>query len=86
MMMSFTLRAATANSMPAAMPPMLWYGGMRLPTLRRMNSSPGWVWVIRLGLMRESEQVTKRVSGVCSCWSSRSNSSRWVLKICCWNW
>ena len=34
-----------------------------LPALRRMNSSPGSVWVSRFGSMRESEQVMNSASG-----------------------
>jgi hypothetical protein len=46
-----------------------------LPALRRVNNSPGSVWVIRFGLMRESEQVMNNASGSWPA-ASRSNSSR----------
>jgi hypothetical protein len=40
-----------------------------LPALRRMNSSPGSVCVIRFGLMRQSEQVMNSATG---CWPAAS--------------
>ena len=71
-MMSWMPKPTTANSIVAPLPPFAApYGGARLPAFRMMNSSPGSVWVTKLGLMRESEQVVNRASG---CWPSARHS------------
>lgn len=78
-------RAATANSMVAASPPLpAPCGGMMFPALRRLKRSPGWALVSRVGSMRESEQVMKRVSGCCPC-ANRSNSPCNGRKPSLWN-
>ena len=50
-------------------------GGMRLPTLRIVNRSPGWVEANSSGTTRLSEQVIMSVSGDCASAKSRNRSA-----------
>ena len=66
-MMCCTPRAITANSMAVDTPPFICpYGGTTLPTLRVTNRSPGELWVISSGMIRESAQVMNIARGFCS--------------------
>src|SRR5690554_7476735 len=69
-----TFNTDTAYSMAEVVPPVsLLCGGTTLPTLRKINKSPGSEPVTIFGSIRESEQVINKVSGDRK--STRLNSS-----------
>src|SRR5690554_290889 len=80
-----TFSTDTAYSMAEVVPPVsLLCGGTTLPTLRKINKSPGSEPVTKLGSMRESEQVINKVSGdwpsLIKC-SNRSLRCGYILRL-----
>src|SRR4030067_926339 len=86
MMMSRTCRCRTAYSMAAAIPVpsrgFSEYGGRKFPLFLKMKRSPGFVWVITVGITRESQQVMNRASGDCPCSASLRKRSWFSLQYC----
>ncbi len=73
--------AAPTESHAASVPG----GGIRLPTLRTVNRSPGPLAVIMLVTSRESAQVRKSWVGRCPSCASRASSSRTSGAVLRWN-